>query len=68
MEPEFLPCPTCGEITLVEVPPCVDEHGMDCSDRACTRCGTGLSVAGHPSWDELAAAANAPGRRSRSAA
>jgi hypothetical protein len=46
MEVEFMPCPTCSEVTVVEVPPCADEHGFDCPDRACTMCGTALTVAG----------------------
>ena len=46
MEVEFMPCPTCTEVTVVEVPPCLDEHGFDCPDRACTMCGTALTVAG----------------------
>ena len=46
MEVEFLACPTCTEVTVVEVPPCADEHGFDCPDRACTVCGTALTVAG----------------------
>jgi hypothetical protein len=43
MEPEFLPCPTCCEVTLVEVPPCSDAHDDACPDRACTVCGAALT-------------------------
>jgi hypothetical protein len=46
MEVEFLACPTCTEVTMVEMPPCSDEHGFDCPDRACTMCGTALTMAG----------------------
>ena len=42
MDVEFRPCPTCREVTIVEVPPCADDHGLDCPDRACTKCGTAL--------------------------
>jgi hypothetical protein len=46
MEVEFLTCPTCTQVTVVETPPCSDEHGFDCPDRACTMCGTALTIAG----------------------
>jgi hypothetical protein len=46
MELEFLPCPTCREVTLVESPPCPDSHGDQCPDRACTVCGTALAFDG----------------------
>ena len=43
MEVEFLPCPTCGVVVAVDVPPCADGHSPDeCPDRACTECGTAL--------------------------
>jgi hypothetical protein len=42
MDFEFRPCPTCREVTIVEVPPCGDDHGLDCPDRACTICATAL--------------------------
>ena len=50
-ELELMPCPTCREVTLVEIPPCadepcVDEHGGNCPDRACTVCGAALTVSG----------------------
>lgn len=59
MEPEFIPCPTCRQITLAEVPPCADEHGANCPDRACTVCGTALTFAGHLIWGDLLAASRA---------
>ncbi len=46
MELEFLPCPTCREVCAVEMPPCLDDHGTQCPDRACTQCGTALTVDG----------------------
>jgi hypothetical protein len=55
MEVEFLPCPTCTQVTVVEMPPCADEHGYDCPDRACTMCGTALTVAGIAMFDDLVA-------------
>jgi hypothetical protein len=43
MEVEFLPCPTCGVVVAVDVPPCADGHSShECPDRACTQCGTAL--------------------------
>ena len=43
MEVEFLPCPTCGVVVAVDMPPCADGHSPDeCPDRACTQCGTAL--------------------------
>jgi hypothetical protein len=43
MEVEFLPCPTCGVVVAVDIPPCADGHSPDeCPDRACTQCGTAL--------------------------
>ena len=76
MEVEFMPCPTCTEVTVVEVPPCTDEHGFDCPDRACTMCGTALTVAGVAMVGDIMAArargripGAAPGRpRARSVA
>jgi hypothetical protein len=62
MEVEFLACPTCTQVTVVEVPPCVDEHGLDCPDRACTMCGTALTVGGVAMVGDVAA--NRP-RRAR---
>ena len=44
MDLEFLPCPTCHDVMLVELPPCPDSHGDQCPDRACTVCGTALSL------------------------
>lgn len=41
---QYLPCPTCAAVTLVETPPCSDGHGADCPDRACSDCGTALLI------------------------
>jgi hypothetical protein len=69
MEVEFLTCPTCTQVTVVETPPCADEHGFDCPDRACTMCGTALTIAGIAMVGDVVA--NSPrrfGDRKRSAA
>jgi hypothetical protein len=43
MEIEFLPCPTCAVVVIVDIPPCDEGHAPDeCPDRACTQCGTAL--------------------------
>lgn len=69
MEVEFLACPTCAEVTVVEAPPCLDEHGLDCPDRACTVCGTALTIAGVAMvGDVMANGPRRPGRRKRRAA
>ena len=62
MELEFMPCPACREVTLVEIPPCADEHGAGCPDRACTVCGAGLTFAGTPMMDVLIVEARATAR------
>lgn len=50
MDGEFMLCPTCRDVTMVEIPPCADEHGADCPDRACTICGAALSHSGAMAW------------------
>ncbi|MEP6852181.1 MAG: hypothetical protein ABJA87_05925 [bacterium] len=45
MELELMPCPICLDVTLVEIPPCLDEHGGNCPDRACTVCGAAFTRA-----------------------
>ncbi|MFI7549754.1 hypothetical protein ACIBQ2_08395 [Micromonospora sediminimaris] len=37
-----LHCETCGSIQPFEAPPCVDGHGADCPERACTGCGAAI--------------------------
>jgi hypothetical protein len=39
---QYLPCPICATVALVETPPCGDGHGADCPDRACSGCGAAL--------------------------
>ena len=41
---QYLPCSNCGDVRLIEAPPCVDGHGDSCPDRACTKCGTAVFV------------------------
>jgi hypothetical protein len=41
-------CLTCGKPTVFERPPCGDEHGADCPERVCTRCGAALLVGTWP--------------------
>lgn len=38
-------CDLCADEMLFETPPCVDGHGADCPELACTGCGTALVVA-----------------------
>lgn len=69
MEVEFLACPTCTQVTVVEIPPCADEHGFDCPDRACTMCGTALTVSGIAMVGDIVAnRARQVGHRKRPAA
>jgi hypothetical protein len=43
MEVEFLPCPTCAVVVVVDVPPCAEGHAPEeCPERACTQCGAAL--------------------------
>ena len=37
-------CATCGDEREFETPPCVDGHGLDCPELACTACGSALLV------------------------
>ena len=56
-----LPCPTCGEDTDFEQPPCTDGHttdGGECPEWVCTECGTAL-LGGTPTRVERAQAAHA---------
>jgi hypothetical protein len=49
VELEYLHCPICQQVSLVETPPCPDGHGADCPERLCTACGYVLSIAPTPS-------------------
>ncbi|MFB9853664.1 hypothetical protein ACFFMR_25105 [Micromonospora andamanensis] len=42
MSERELHCDTCGSTQQFEAPPCVDGHGADCPERACTGCGTAV--------------------------
>ncbi len=45
MDTRLWPCPTCGEDTAFEQPPCADGHsddGGECPEWVCTDCGTGF--------------------------
>lgn len=37
-------CTTCGGDVAFEQPGCLDGHGTDCPEWACTRCGAALLV------------------------
>jgi hypothetical protein len=39
---DYLLCPDCAELRLVETPPCADGHGAECPERACCVCGAAL--------------------------
>ncbi|MDO3704537.1 hypothetical protein Q3W71_23015 [Micromonospora sp. C28SCA-DRY-2] len=40
-----LHCDTCAGVQLFEAPPCVDDHGADCPELICTRCGSAVLIA-----------------------
>jgi hypothetical protein len=40
---QFAFCPTCGQDSPVDAPPCFDGHD-ECPDRACAVCGAALVV------------------------
>jgi hypothetical protein len=46
MPTELRWCPGCRAERVFEMPPCADEHGADCPERACVECG-GAVVTGH---------------------
>jgi hypothetical protein len=37
-------CATCRDETTFEHPECVDDHGADCPEWACTRCGEAIMI------------------------
>ena len=39
-----LHCTTCQTERRFEQPPCLDGHGADCPEWACTHCGTALLI------------------------
>ena len=38
-------CATCGSDVTFEQPECADEHGADCPEWVCVRCGEAFLVA-----------------------
>ncbi|MFG3698481.1 hypothetical protein ACGF5C_11280 [Micromonospora sp. NPDC047620] len=45
MSERELYCATCEGVQPFEAPPCVDGHGVDCPELACTGCGEAVLVA-----------------------
>ncbi|WDZ84435.1 hypothetical protein [Micromonospora cathayae] len=45
MSERELYCESCQGVQPFEVPPCVDGHGADCPELACTGCGSALVIA-----------------------
>ncbi|MCI4061872.1 hypothetical protein MRQ36_04530 [Micromonospora sp. R77] len=45
MSDRELYCDTCEGVQLFEVPPCVDDHGVDCPELVCTGCGAAVLIA-----------------------
>ncbi|MGW4497520.1 hypothetical protein ACWENR_02720 [Micromonospora sp. NPDC004336] len=45
MSERELYCDTCEGVRPFEAPPCVDDHGADCPELACTGCGEAVLVA-----------------------
>jgi hypothetical protein len=40
-----LHCDVCAKLRPFEQPPCVEGHGSDCPDWACTGCGSAVFLA-----------------------
>ncbi|CCH20342.1 hypothetical protein [Micromonospora lupini] len=38
-------CDVCEGVAAFEAPPCVDGHGSDCPELACTGCGAAVVIA-----------------------
>lgn len=45
-------CVGCADERAFEMPPCEDDHGLDCLDLACVECGHAI-VVGIMSSDEV---------------
>jgi hypothetical protein len=45
MPTELRWCAGCRAERVFEMPPCADEHGIDCPERACVDCGGALLIA-----------------------
>lgn len=52
-------CPSCGTERVFEQPPCIDGHGIDCSEWCCTECGCAVLIGLAAELVDLAAAAAA---------
>jgi hypothetical protein len=50
-------CPDCRLDQLFEQPQCIDDHGSDCPDWACTVCGFAIFTGPFPLVVEVAVAA-----------
>ena len=37
-------CAGCADQRAFEVPPCEDDHGLDCLDLACVECGHAIVI------------------------
>ncbi len=44
MTEQFRWCAGCDEEQVFVMPPCEDEHGLDCLDLACVACGHAIVV------------------------
>jgi hypothetical protein len=44
MPTELRWCPSCRAERVFEMPPCPDEHGGDCPERACVDCGEAVLI------------------------
>ncbi|OLB79543.1 MAG: hypothetical protein AUI14_10025 [Actinobacteria bacterium 13_2_20CM_2_71_6] len=42
-------CLSCASVTVFEQPPCADEHGTDCPEWICKRCGAAVLIGVWPS-------------------
>ena len=62
MPTQLRQCPCCADVRGFEVPPCAEDHGPECAERACLECGTALLV------DPLPVASPPRPRRALSAA
>jgi hypothetical protein len=45
-------CVGCADEQVFEMPPCEDDHGLDCLDLACVECGHAIIV-GFMDTDEV---------------
>jgi len=59
-------CPSCADDVFLERLDCADEHGADCPERVCVRCGDALFVGFGPAEPAPARSRAAVARRRRS--